>query len=206
MTGSSGVGVTYAFETYSPISGGRCPVQMVIADRTLDPPGDFGSEHSDVLCARDQGWIMGWAETPQEALDNTLIYYRLGEDKRVALPQFNCQDGYFVSHIPGDVVVPEQSQVNEFLPPYKLDKPLDPLRPYGHGPQIYSDQGPVLELQRAIVMDKAKEIIPGIRMILNESLAESMIRLLKITTPIMLRYVCLSMGHMPIQHAMPLLI
>ncbi len=162
MTGSSGVGVTYAFETYSPISGGRCPVQMVIADRTLDPPGDFGSEHSDVLCARDQGWIMGWAETPQEALDNTLIYYRLGEDKRVALPQFNCQDGYFVSHIPGDVVVPEQSQVNEFLPPYKLDKPLDPLRPYGHGPQIYSDQGPVLELQRAIVMDKAKEIIPGI--------------------------------------------
>ncbi len=38
MTGSSGVGVTFAFETYSPISGGRCPVQMLIADRTLDPP------------------------------------------------------------------------------------------------------------------------------------------------------------------------
>lgn len=162
MTGSSGVGVTYAFETYSPISGGRCPVQMVIADRTLDPPGDFGSEHSDVLCARDQGWIMGWAETPQEAFDNTLIYYRLGEDQRVSLPQFNCQDGYFVSHIPGEVVIPEKSQVDEFLPPYKLAKPLDTRKPYGHGPQIYSDQGPTLQLQRAIVMNKAKEIIPEI--------------------------------------------
>ncbi len=162
MTGSSGVGVTYAFEVYSPISGGRCPTQMVIADRTLDPPGDFGSEHSDVLCARDQGWIMGWAETPQEAFDNTLIYYRLGEDQRVSLPQFNCQDGYFVSHIPENVIIPERSQVDEFLPHYKLDKKLDPKKPYGHGPQIYSEQGPTLQLQRAIIMDKAKQIITEI--------------------------------------------
>ena len=168
MTGSSGVGVTFAYETYSPISGGRCPVQMVVADRTLDPPGDFGSEHTDVLGARDQGWIMGWAESPQEAFDNTLIYYRLGEDQRVSLPQFNCQDGYFVSHIPGEVIVPEKSQVDEFLPPYKPAKPLDPLKPYGHGPQIYSDQGPTLELQRAILMNKAKEIIPEILSDFNE--------------------------------------
>ncbi|RPI05030.1 MAG: pyruvate ferredoxin oxidoreductase, partial [Zetaproteobacteria bacterium] len=44
LTGSSGVGVTYAMETYSPIAGGRIPLQMMIADRALDPPGDFGSE------------------------------------------------------------------------------------------------------------------------------------------------------------------
>src|SRR5512140_835408 len=42
FTGSSGVGVTYAMEVYSPMAGGRYPVQMAIADRTLDPPGDFG--------------------------------------------------------------------------------------------------------------------------------------------------------------------
>src|SRR3989337_790141 len=41
LTGSSGVGVTYAFETYSPIAGGRIPLQMMIADRALDPPGDL---------------------------------------------------------------------------------------------------------------------------------------------------------------------
>ena len=35
LTGSSGVGVTYAFETYSPIAGGRIPLQMAIADRAL---------------------------------------------------------------------------------------------------------------------------------------------------------------------------
>ena len=71
-TGSSGVGVTYAYEMYSIISGARIPIQMTIADRTLDPPGDFGSEHTDALCTRDMGWLMGWAATPQEVFDKTL--------------------------------------------------------------------------------------------------------------------------------------
>lgn len=152
LTGSSGVGVTYAFETYSPIAGGRIPLQMAIADRALDPPGDFGSEHTDAMSCRDQGWIMGWAETPQEAFDNCLINYRVGEDHRVLLPQFVCQDGYFVSHIPGLVKIPDQSQVDEFLPPYNLPHPLDPTRPVSHGPQIRPDQGTIMDLQRAQAM------------------------------------------------------
>ena len=152
LTGSSGVGVTYAFETYSPIAGGRIPLQMMIADRALDPPGDFGSEHTDAMSARDQGWIMGWAENPQEAFDNCLINYRVGEDHRVLLPQFVCQDGYFVSHIPGKVMLPDQGQVDEFLPPYKLPHPLDPKHPVSHGPQIRPDQGTIMDLQRAQAM------------------------------------------------------
>ena len=150
FTGSSGVGVTYAMEVYSPISGARLPVQMMIADRALDPPGDFGSEHTDAMSCRDQGWMMGWAETPQEAFDNHLINYRIGEDPRVMLPQFVCQDGYFVSHIPGKVLVPDQAQVDEFLPPFNPGKHvLDPRLPVSHGPQIRPDQGAIMDLQRA---------------------------------------------------------
>jgi pyruvate/2-oxoacid:ferredoxin oxidoreductase alpha subunit len=150
FTGSSGVGVTYAMEVYSPISGARLPVQMMIADRALDPPGDFGSEHTDAMSCRDQGWMMGWAETPQEAFDNHLINYRIGEDPRVMLPQFVCQDGYFVSHIPGKVLLPDQAQVDEFLPPFNPGKHvLDPKLPVSHGPQIRPDQGTIMDLQRA---------------------------------------------------------
>jgi oxalate oxidoreductase subunit alpha len=149
FTGSSGVGVTYAYEVYSPAAGGRYPLQMAIADRTLDPPGDFGSEHTDVLCARDMGWLLGWAATPQEVFDNTLINYRVGEDQRVMLPQFVCQDGYFLSHIPDWVVLPELSQAREFLPPYKAPHPLSPLCPVSHGPQIRPDQGAPMDAQRA---------------------------------------------------------
>jgi len=141
FTGSSGVGVQFAYELYSPISGSRMPVQMMIADRTLDPPGDFGSEHTDALSTRDMGWIMGWSCDAQEAFDNHLMAYRIGEDRRVLLPQMVCQDGFFVSHITTDVELPDPGQVKEFLPPYKHPYPLDPRRPVSHGPQIMPEQG-----------------------------------------------------------------
>jgi pyruvate ferredoxin oxidoreductase alpha subunit/oxalate oxidoreductase subunit alpha len=159
MTGSSGVGVTYAMEVYSPISGDRVCPQMVIADRTLDPPGDFGQEHTDAMSTKDQGWILGWAASPQEAYDNTLLFYRIGEDRSVMLPQMNCQDGYFVSHIADWVELGEQSQVDEFLPPYDNPKPLDPLKPVQHGPQIYAEMGPALEATRYNAIWNARDII-----------------------------------------------
>ncbi|MGD1152340.1 MAG: oxalate oxidoreductase subunit alpha [Syntrophales bacterium] len=158
-TGSSGVGVTYAFEVYSPAAGGRYPFQMAIADRTLDPPGDFGSEHTDAMSARDQGWLMGWASTPQEVFDNTLINYRVGEDPLIMLPQFVCQDGYFISHIADKVVLPELSQVREFLPPYRAPHPLSTTCPVSHGPQIRPDQGAPMDAQRAMTFLEAPAVI-----------------------------------------------
>jgi pyruvate ferredoxin oxidoreductase alpha subunit/oxalate oxidoreductase subunit alpha len=159
FTGSSGVGVTYGYEMYSIISGARIPVQMSIADRTLDPPGDFGSEHTDALCTRDMGWLMGWAATPQEVFDKSLIAYAIGEDPRVLLPQMVVQDGYFVSHIAGEVAMPTTAQVDGFLPPYQLPFPLDPRKPVSHGPQIHPEQGPPLQLERARAMEDAIPVI-----------------------------------------------
>src|SRR5208283_1003502 len=158
-TGSSGVGVTYAGELYSPIAGGRDPLQMAIADRTLDPPGDFGSEHTDAMTFRDQGWLMGWASTPQEVFDNTLINYRVGEDPRVMLPQMVCQDGYFISHIPDKVMLPDLAQVREFLPPYQAPHPLSLTCPVSHGPQIRPDQGAPMDAQRAATFLEVPKVI-----------------------------------------------
>jgi pyruvate ferredoxin oxidoreductase alpha subunit/oxalate oxidoreductase subunit alpha len=132
---------------------------MAIADRTLDPPGDFGSEHTDAMSARDQGWLMGWAATPQEVFDNTLINYRVGEDPRVMLPQFVCQDGYFLSHIADKVILPDMAQVREFLPPYKAPHPLSPLCPVSHGPQIRPDQGAPMDAQRAMTFLEVPKVI-----------------------------------------------
>jgi pyruvate ferredoxin oxidoreductase alpha subunit/oxalate oxidoreductase subunit alpha len=162
FTGSSGVGVAYAFETYSPIAGEFHPVQCMIANRTLDPPGDFGSEHTEALATRDQGWIMGWAENPQEAFDNHLINYRVGEDKDVMLPQFACQDGYFVSHIPGSVELADRAQVREFLPDFKPARKLSPEAPVLMGPQCRPDQGAAIELGRCEAMKRARRHIPQV--------------------------------------------
>lgn len=158
-TGSAGVGVAYAFELYSPMAGGRYPVQMAVADRTLDPPGDFGSEHTDGMMVRDQGWLMGWACTPQEVFDNTLLGYRIGEDPRVMLPQMMCQDGYFISHIADKVKLADPAQVREFLPPYKAPHPLSITCPVSHGPQIRPDQGAPMDAQRAQVFLDVPKVI-----------------------------------------------
>src|ERR1700687_4895748 len=139
-TGSSGVGVTYGYEMYSIISGARIPIQMAIADRTLDPPGDFGSEHTDALCTRDMGWLLGWAATPQEVFDKSLLAYAIGEDAGV------CK-------------VPSMERVAGSLPPYQLPSPLDPRRPVSHGPQIHPAQGPPLQLERARAMEDAIPVI-----------------------------------------------
>ncbi len=141
FTGSSGVGVQFAYEL------------------SLDPPGDFGSEHTDALSTRDMGWLMGWSCDAQEAFDNHLMAYRIGEDPRVLLPQMVCQDGFFVSHITSDVDLPDPGQVKEFLPPYKHPYPLDPRHPVSHGPQIMPEQGPPLQLERARAMEGSMAVI-----------------------------------------------
>jgi len=162
FTGTSGVGFTYAMEVLSPISGEFHPVQCMVGNRTLDPPGDFGSEHTEAMTGRDQGWIMGWAESPQEAFDNTLIYYRIGEDPRVMLPQFPCQDGYFITHIPDVVELPEPGQVEKFLPPFRPKHSLDPAKPVIMGPQCRADQGAAIELGRTNAMKRARQVIPEV--------------------------------------------
>ena len=158
FTGSSGVGVTYGYEMYSIVSGARIPIQMAIADRTLDPPGDFGSEHTDALCTRDMGWLLGWAATPQEAFDKSLIAYAIGEDPRVLLPQMVCQDGYFVSHIAGEVELPDVADVDRFLPPYQLPSARPAAAAFARAADP-PGAGPPLQLERARAMEAAIPII-----------------------------------------------
>lgn len=158
-TGSSGVGVTYAGEVYSPIAGGRCPIQVLIGDRTLDPPGDFGSEHTDCLTLRDNGWIYGWAENAQEALDNSLMYFKIGESPEIMLPQIVAMDGYFVTHINQEYEMPDQELVDKFLPPFRPQYRLDVNHPVIMGPQIEPEMGPPLEWDRNVVMQRVKNKI-----------------------------------------------
>jgi pyruvate ferredoxin oxidoreductase alpha subunit/oxalate oxidoreductase subunit alpha len=70
-----------------------------------------------------------------------------------------CQDGYFVSHIAGELELPEPELVREFLPPYRLPYALDPRRPVSHGAQIMPEQGPPLQLSRAKAMEDAVPVM-----------------------------------------------
>ncbi|EQD37115.1 pyruvate ferredoxin oxidoreductase, alpha subunit, partial [mine drainage metagenome] len=86
FVGSSGVGWLYAMESIGVTATDRLPLVALVGNRALDDPGAFGVEHNDALLVRDLGWLIAWASTAQEALDTTLIAYRVAEDPSVRMP------------------------------------------------------------------------------------------------------------------------
>lgn len=66
-TATSSQGLAYMWEELHIASGMRCPIVMANANRAISAPINIHGDHSDVMGARDAGWIMFFAETAQEA-------------------------------------------------------------------------------------------------------------------------------------------
>ena len=126
FVGSSGTGLVYGAEAVVVTALGQLPVVGIVGCRSLDDPGNFGMEWNDAFMFRDVGWIMSWSKDPQEALEMTLVAYRIAEDSRVQLPHFVALDGAAITHVASPVNPPTKEQVVKFLPPYKPLHPVDP--------------------------------------------------------------------------------
>jgi len=147
LCGSSGVGWCYAFEAIAVTPALRLPMIAMVGNRALDDPGSFGTEHNDALSARDLGWMHIWVDTAQEALDTTLIAYRVAEDRRVYLPCAISTDGAFLTHSQSLVKIPPKQWVDEFLPKYdRKDLRLHPDNPITIAPQVNEDW--LMEIRR----------------------------------------------------------
>lgn len=145
--GSSGVGWAYAMECLVVTPALRVPMVAMVGNRALDDPGAFGVEHNDALFVRDLGWLLCWIDTSQEALDTTLIAYRVAEDRRIFLPIAISADGAFLTHSQAITKVPSKSLVAKFLPPYNRgDLQLHPDNPITVAPQVNEDW--VIEIRR----------------------------------------------------------
>jgi pyruvate ferredoxin oxidoreductase alpha subunit len=145
--GSSGVGWMYAMEAITVTPALRVPMIALVGNRALDDPGAFGVEHNDALSVRDLGWLLCWIDTSQEALDTTLIAYRVAEDRRVFLPIAISADGAFLTHSQAITRVPSRELVQRFLPAYNRgDLLLHPDNPITIAPQVNEDW--VIEIRR----------------------------------------------------------
>ncbi len=145
--GSSGVGWMYAMEALTVSPALRVPMVCVVGNRALDDPGAFGTEHNDALAVRDLGWLLNWVDTAQEALDTTLIAYRIAEDKRMLIPCAISADGAFLTHSQSLVKIPTSEQVKKFLPRYdRGDLLMHPDNVITIAPQVNEDW--VMEVRR----------------------------------------------------------
>ena len=160
LCGSSGVGWCYAFEAIAVTPALRLPLLAIVGNRALDDPGAFGTEHNDALAARDLGWMHVWVDTAQEALDTTLIAYRVAEDRRVFLPCAISTDGAFLTHSQALVKIPPKAWVDEFLPPYNRgDLRFHPDNPITIAPQVNEDWLMEIRRQTDQAMRNAREVI-----------------------------------------------
>jgi pyruvate ferredoxin oxidoreductase alpha subunit len=160
FVGSSGVGWLYAMEAIGVTATDRLPVVALVGNRALDDPGAFGVEHNDALLVRDLGWLIVWASTAQEALDNTLIAYRVGEDPKLRMPVAVAMDGGYLTHSEHLVKLPTKEAVKKFLPPYDLGtRVLHPDNPISIAPQVNEDWVMELRKQNYEAAKRAKSVI-----------------------------------------------
>jgi pyruvate ferredoxin oxidoreductase alpha subunit len=121
----------------------RLPVIMAVANRSLSAPLSIWGDHSDMMSVRDTGWIQIVVENGQQAVDNTIIAFRVGEDPRVLLPVMVHLDGFNLTHVIEPIFFPEQAEVDKFLPKFKFPLPLNPDKPVAMGdfapPVIYTE-------------------------------------------------------------------
>ncbi|MFH1702055.1 MAG: pyruvate ferredoxin oxidoreductase [Nitrospirota bacterium] len=165
-TATSSQGLALMWEMLYIAAGTRLPIIMPVVNRSLSAPLNIHGDHSDAMGARDSGWIQLWSENGQEAYDNTIQAFKIGEHMDIRLPVMVCLDGFIISHSIERAEYLEDSEVKNFVGEYKTLNPLlDIDNPKSFGPLILPDlfheykraQHEVTTKVKDVVLDIAKE-------------------------------------------------
>jgi len=117
FTATSSNGLAYMYENCIAAAMLRLPVVLAVANRTMGPPWNIWADHSDALTLRDHGLVQFYCADNQELFDSVLAAFRLAEDKRVMMPAMVNMEGFILSHTVAQTEIPNQGQVDDFLPP-----------------------------------------------------------------------------------------
>ena len=156
FTATSGQGLAYMHELLHWASGARLPIVMAEVNRALAPGWNIWVDQTDSLSQRDTGWIQFYCEDGQEVFDTTLLAYRLAEE--INLPVMVILDAFFLSHTYEPVDIPDQEQVDRFLPPMEPKIKLDTADPHALGQMV--PPGAYMEMRHDI--QQAMERVPSL--------------------------------------------
>lgn len=133
-TATASQGLLFMAEAVYNASGLGLPIVMTVANRAIGAPINIWNDHSDSMSQRDCGWIQLFAESNQEALDLHIQAFKLAEE--ISMPVMVCMDGFILTHAYEQVDMPDQAQVDAFLPPYEPRQVLDPAEPVSIGAMV----------------------------------------------------------------------
>jgi pyruvate ferredoxin oxidoreductase alpha subunit len=133
-TATASQGLLFMAEAVYNASGLGLPIVMTVANRAIGAPINIWNDHTDSMSMRDAGWLQLFAETNQEALDLHIQAFKIAEE--LSLPVMVCMDGFILTHAYERVDMPDQAQVDKFLPPYEPRQVLDPNDPVTIGAMV----------------------------------------------------------------------
>lgn len=160
VTATSAQGLLLMIEIVYIASGLRLPIVMPVVNRAVSAPINIHGDHSDGMAARDSGWIQLWSENAQEAYDNTIQAFRIGEHLDIRLPVMVCLDGFIISHSIERIEYLDDKLVSDFVGEFKQVNPLlDIEHPISYGPLILTDY--YMEYRKAHdeVMSKVSNVV-----------------------------------------------
>jgi pyruvate ferredoxin oxidoreductase alpha subunit len=159
-TATASQGLLYMVEALYNASGLGLPIVMTVANRAIGAPINIWNDHSDSMSQRDCGWIQLYAETNQEAVDLHIQAFRLAEE--LSTPVMVCMDGFILTHAVERVDIPDQEQVDTFLPPFAPRQVLDPDEPVSIGAMVGPEAFMEVKYLAHAKQMQALEVIPEI--------------------------------------------
>jgi pyruvate ferredoxin oxidoreductase alpha subunit len=142
------------------VSGWRAPFTLVNVSRGLSSPITLESDHTDIMAARDSGFIQIHCSTCQEVCDSVIMAHRLGEHPEVRVPVIVNLDGFYLSFTREPVELPDADQAYNFVGEYdpeniqfRADKPMsEAMAVLGGGPYSYFRYETHLAVQHALTV------------------------------------------------------
>ena len=159
FTATSSQGLLYMAEGLHYASGGRMPIVMMNANRSLALPWSIFGDHRDSMSMLDSGWIQVYVEDAQEALDMTIQAYRIAEDPSVLTPLMINLDGFILTHTYELVEVPPQEEVDSYLPPFSTPNKMSLEDPKSMGFSTSPADNMEFKYQQHKAMMDSREVI-----------------------------------------------
>jgi len=157
FTATSSQGLALMHEVLHWCANARLPVVLVNVNRALGAGWNVWADQGDSLSQRDTGWMQVYCESNQEAMDWTILAFRIAEATRI--PFMVNYDAFYLSHTYEAVDVPTQEQVDEFLPK-NLDWPqVDFENPAAFNGLVPPGQFMELRYKMMQAMEGAKGVI-----------------------------------------------
>ncbi len=161
FTATASQGLALMHEMLHFASGMRAPIVMVNVNRSLAAPWSFWSDQGDSLAQRDTGWLQFYVADNQEALDTVIQAYKISET--VLLPSMVMLEAFYTSHFMEPVEVPDESEVDAFLPPFTPAFELDPEHPATFNQTVNQAQYREFKLMRQAAMEDALTVIETVQ-------------------------------------------